>query len=213
LLRFDLIALNAPGFLLAITVHEFAHAYVAFRYGDPTAKDMGRLTLNPLPHLDLFGTIALFLIGFGWAKPVMVNPHNLKNPRKDNLWIALGGPVSNLITAFILGMLFRALGLFLPNTNTAQICMLMVVMAVRLNIILAAFNILPLPPLDGFHVLEGLVSNDVYLRLQNFGRYGSMVLLGLVLISSFANINIFGFLFNPFLAFFGGIFTGHNLAF
>jgi Zn-dependent protease len=213
LLRLETIALIAPGFLFAITVHEFAHAYVANRFGDPTAKDMGRLTLNPLPHLDIFGTIALFLIGFGWAKPVIVNPRNLQNPRKDNLWIALGGPVMNLITAFVLGMLFRALMPILPDNSTAQIFMTMLILAVRINIILAVFNLLPLPPLDGFHVVEGLVSNATYIRLQGFERYGSFVLLGLILISNFANINIFGHLFNPFLALFGGLFTGQNLAF
>lgn len=181
--------------------------------GDPTAKDMGRLTLNPLPHLDLFGTIAMLVLGFGWAKPVMVNPFNLKNPRQDNLWISLAGPASNLLSALIIGFLFRAGERFLGNSHTGELILLMFILAVRLNIILAIFNLIPIPPLDGYHILEGLVSNNAYLKLQRFEAAGSMILLGLVLVSSFANINIFGAIFNPFLALFGTIFTGHNLAF
>jgi Zn-dependent protease len=203
----------APAFLLAITVHEYAHAWMANRMGDPTAKEMGRLTLNPLPHLDLFGTIAMLILGFGWAKPVMVNPLNLKNPRQDNLWISLAGPVSNLLSALILGMLFRAGGHFLGLSHTGELILLMLLLAVRLNIILAIFNLLPIPPLDGYHVLEGLVSNNAYIKLQQFERAGSMILLGLVLVSSFARVNIFGAIFNPFLALFGMIFAGQSLAF
>jgi Zn-dependent protease len=207
------LALIAPAFLLAITVHECAHAWMANRMGDPTARDMGRLTLNPLPHLDLFGTIAILVLGFGWAKPVMVNPLNLKNPRRDNLWISLAGPVSNLLSALILGMLFRAGERFLGLSHSGELILLMLLLAVRLNIILAVFNLLPIPPLDGYHILEGLVSHRIYLRLQQFERAGSMVLLGLVLISSFARVNIFGAIFNPFLAIFGTIFAGQSLAF
>jgi Zn-dependent protease len=203
----------APAFLLAITVHECAHAWMANRMGDPTARDMGRLTLNPLPHLDLFGTIAMLVLGFGWAKPVMVNPYNLKNPRQDNLWISLAGPASNLMSALIIGILFRFGMRFLGDSNTGILLLKMLLLAVRLNIILAIFNLLPIPPLDGYHVLEGLVPNEMYLKLQQFEKAGSMVLLGLVLVSSFAQINIFGAIFNPFLALFGTIFAGQNLAF
>lgn len=203
----------APAFLLAITVHEYAHAWMANRMGDPTAKDMGRLTLNPLPHLDLFGTIAMLVLGFGWAKPVMVNPYNLKNPRQDNLWISLAGPASNLLSALILGMLFRAGEQFLGLSHTGELILLMLLLAVRLNIILAVFNLLPIPPLDGFHVLEGLVPQTTYTKLQQFEKAGSMILLGLVLVSSFAKVNIFGAIFNPFLALFGMIFAGQSLAF
>ena len=203
----------APAFLLAITVHECAHAWMANRMGDPTAKDMGRLTLNPLPHLDLFGTIAMLVLGFGWAKPVMVNPSNLKNPRQDNLWISLAGPVSNLLSALILGTLFRVGGQILGLSHTSELILLMLLLAVRLNIILAIFNLLPIPPLDGYHVLEGLVSHATYIKLQQFEKAGSMILLGLVLVSSFAKINIFGAIFNPFLTLFGTIFAGQSLAF
>jgi Zn-dependent protease len=212
-LKLEYLALSAPAFLLAITVHEYAHAYTANRFGDHTARDMGRLTLNPLPHLDLFGLIAMLFMGFGWAKPVMVNPHNLKDPRRDNLWISLAGPASNLGSALILGLIFRMLGPLLSSSNIGQLIIVMVLLAVRLNIILAIFNLLPIPPLDGYHVLEGLVSTETYVRMQAFESAGSMVLLGLVLVSSFARINIFGTIFNPFLALFGNLFVGQNLAF
>jgi Zn-dependent protease len=212
-LKLEYLALSAPAFLLAITVHECAHAWMANRMGDPTAKDMGRLTLNPFPHLDLFGTIAMLVLGFGWAKPVMVNPMNLKNPRQDNLWISLAGPASNILSALILGFLFRAGAQFLAFSQTGGLVLSMLLLAVRLNIILAIFNLLPIPPLDGYHILEGLVSHDTYLKLQRFESAGSIILLGLVLVSSFARINIFGTIFNPFLAIFGTIFAGQNLAF
>ncbi len=212
-MKLEYIALSAPAFLLAITVHEFSHAYMAYRFGDPTAKNMGRLTLNPLPHLDIFGTIALFLIGFGWAKPVMVNPHNLKNPRKDNLWIALGGPASNLLSALILGLLFRVLEPILSPIDFGQILMVMLLLAVRLNIILAVFNLLPIPPLDGYHILEGVVSSETYIKMQAYEQFGSIILLGLIMISSFADLNIFSALFSPFLRILGSLFAGRNLAF
>jgi Zn-dependent protease len=212
-LQLEYLALSAPAFLLAITVHECAHAYTADRFGDHTARDMGRLTLNPLPHLDIFGLIAMLFMGFGWAKPVIVNPYNLKNPRQDNLWISIAGPASNLASAFILGAFFRFLGPLLSSSSTGQLILVMLILAVRLNIILAIFNLLPIPPLDGFHVLEGLVSTETYIRLKSFESAGSMVLLGLILVSSFAKINIFGAIFNPFLGLFGYLFAGQSLAF
>ncbi len=199
--------------MLAITVHEFSHGYVAYRMGDSTAKDMGRLSFNPLVHLDLFGVLALLFIGFGWAKPVPVNPYNLANPRRDNLWIALAGPASNFITAFIFGMLFRLLGPLLVHSEMGQIILTMIFLAVWINLILTIFNLLPIPPLDGFHILEGLVSYETYMKLQVFKSMGSMILLGLIILSSFTGAGFFRIIFNPFLAIFGSLFTGQNLAF
>ena len=205
--------LLAPAFLLAITIHEFSHGYIAFKLGDNTAKDAGRLSLNPLVHLDLFGLLALVFIGFGWAKPVPVNPFNLANPRRDNLWIALAGPVSNFISAFVFGLLFRVLVPILGNTGVGQVILTMIFLAVWINLILTIFNLLPIPPLDGFHILEGLVSYETYQKLQAYERMGPMILLGLIVISSFSGIGIFRIIFNPFLAIFGSLFTGQNLSF
>ncbi len=203
------IILLAPPFLLAITVHEFSHGYIAYRLGDSTARDMGRLTFNPIAHIDLFGLLALFFIGFGWAKPVPVNPHNLANPRQDNLWISLAGPVSNFISAFLFGLLYP----ILPDSGISAIILGMIFFGVWINLILTIFNLLPIPPLDGFHILEGLVSTDTYVALQPLKRFGPMILLGLIIISSFTGLGIFRMIFNPFLAVFGSLFTGQSLAF
>jgi Zn-dependent protease len=207
------IILLAPAFLLAITVHEFSHGYIAYRLGDPTAKDAGRLTFNPVAHLDLFGTLALLFIGFGWAKPVPVNPYNFADPRKDNLWVALAGPASNFISAFAFGMLFRASSPFLSGFQVGQVILTMIYLAVWINLILTVFNLLPIPPLDGFHILEGLVSHEIYIKLQELSRYGSMILIGLILFSVFAHVPIFGIIFGPFLKVFGALFTGQSFAF
>lgn len=209
----DRLILLAPAFLFAITIHEFSHGYIAYRLGDPTAKDHGRLTLNPLAHLDIFGTLALLFIGFGWAKPVPVNPYNLANPRRDHLWIALAGPASNFVCAFAFGTLFRISSPFLSQSSTGQIVLTMIFMAVWINLILTVFNLLPIPPLDGFHILEGLVSHDMYLRLQTIERIGPMLLFGLIIISSFSGIGIFKYIFSPFLTVFGTLFTGHQFGF
>lgn len=211
--NFEKLILLAPVFLLAITVHEFSHGYIAYRLGDPTAKNAGRLTFNPLSHLDLFGTLAIIFIGFGWAKPVPVDPRNFTNPRKDNLWVALAGPVSNFISAFVFGLMFRLSAPILAGSQIGEVALSMIYLAVWINLILTIFNLLPIPPLDGFHILEGLVSNEMYLQLQTFVRFGPMILLGLILVSSFSGFHIFAMIFGPFVNLFGSIFTGQNFGF
>jgi len=213
MINIERLVLLAPAFLLAITVHEFSHGYIANRLGDPTAKNAGRLSFNPLVHLDLFGVMALLFIGFGWAKPVPVNPLNLANPRRDNLWISLAGPVSNFLSAFVFGLIFRVLSPVLISSDIGIIALNMLFVAVWINLILTIFNLLPIPPLDGFHILEGLVSYENYIKLQAFSRYGHFILLGLIMFSVITRIHIFGILFNPFLAIFGSLFTGQHLAF
>ncbi|HBC45965.1 MAG TPA: site-2 protease family protein [candidate division Zixibacteria bacterium] len=200
-----------PPFLLAISFHESAHAYIAYRFGDPTARDMGRITLNPLPHIDILGLIMLMTVHFGWAKPVMINPFNLRNPRKDNLWISLAGPVSNLILAIISAAVFRILAPFLVTTNGGLFFLQMIMMSVTLNIVLMVFNLFPLPPLDGFHILEGLVSTDMYVKLQQVQQVGPMILFGLILLSYFTRINIFSTIFNPIVRVLGGFLLGASV--
>ncbi len=207
------LVLLAPVFLLAITVHEFSHGYIAYRLGDPTAKMAGRLTFNPLAHLDLFGTLAIIFIGFGWAKPVPVDPRNFANPRKDNLWVALAGPVSNFITAFVFGLIFRLFSPLLAGSQVGEIILMMIYLAVWINLILTIFNLLPIPPLDGFHILEGLVSTETYVKMQPFVRYGPMILIGLILLSSFGGFHFFAIVFGPFVQLFGSLFTGQNFGF
>jgi Zn-dependent protease len=197
-----------PPFLLAISFHESAHGYVANRFGDPTAKNMGRITLNPLPHIDIVGLLLLLFVHFGWAKPVPVNPYNLKNPIKDNLWIALAGPASNLILAVISAIAFRVMLPFLGYSNGGMFFLTMIELSVSLNIVLMVFNLFPLPPLDGFHILEGLVSTEMYIKLQRLQQIGPMILLGLILVSNFAHLNIFGAIFGPVVRVLGGILLG-----
>ena len=174
----------APPLLLALTLHEYAHGYVAYRLGDPTARDAGRLTLNPLSHLDPIGTIAFFFIKFGWAKPVPVNPYYFKNPRKDMLWVALAGPVTNLALAIGSAILLKAListATVLPYSTMLEAILVplynMLVASVWINLVLCIFNFLPIPPLDGGRILTGLLPEDLARTYASFERYGFIVIL------------------------------------
>lgn len=174
----------AVAILIAITVHEFSHAAAAYYLGDSTAKDEGRLTLNPFAHLDLWGTLLLFLAGFGWGKPVPFNPYNLRNPKYGAALISLAGPASNLVMVIIFSLILKfvypVLGLGSGNGLFQFLYFLIVI-----NAILMAFNLLPIPPLDGskllFAVLPPSMSNvQVFLE-----RYGLFVLIGLVFFGGF----------------------------
>jgi len=174
----------APPLLMALTLHEFAHGYVAYRLGDPTAKTLGRLTLNPLKHLDPIGTLAFFLIKFGWAKPIPVNPNYLKNPKQDMLWVALAGPVTNLILAIASALLAKGLWLFaamIPYSATAEAFLVpinaMLIASVWINLVLCIFNFLPIPPLDGSRILAGLLPNDLARSYIKVERYGFIIIL------------------------------------
>ena len=173
-----------PPILLALTVHEFAHGYVAYRFGDPTARDQGRLTLNPLKHLDPLGTVAFFLIKIGWAKPVPVNPGYFRDPKKDMLWVALAGPAVNLILA-ILSALCVKIVLFIASitpesalANAIFIPLIQVLAAsVWINLVLCVFNFLPIPPLDGSKILYGLLPPDMARSYASVERYGFVIIL------------------------------------
>jgi Zn-dependent protease len=204
-------ALFIPPFLLAISFHESAHAYVAWRFGDPTARDMGRITLNPLPHIDILGLFVLLIAHFGWAKPVPVNPYNLKNPIKDNLWIALAGPASNLILAIISAIVFRIVAPFLQYSAAGGFILTMILLSVSLNLVLMTFNLFPIPPLDGFHILEGLVSTEMYIKLQRLEQIGPIILLIIIMASNFGHLNIFGAIFNPVVGTLGGLLLGRPI--
>ncbi len=174
----------APPLLFALTFHEFAHGYVAWRFGDPTAKDAGRLTLNPLSHLDPIGTIAFFFIKFGWAKPVPVNPIYFKNPKRDMLWVALAGPVTNLILAVLSAFIIKsiwALATMLPYSPLAEAILVplsrMLIASVWINLVLCIFNFLPIPPLDGSRILTGLLPDDLARSYMQIERYGFIIIL------------------------------------
>lgn len=204
----------APPIFLALTFHEFAHAFVANRLGDPTAKQMGRLSLNPLVHLDLLGTAMLFIANIGWAKPVPVNPIAFRNPKRDLLWVSLAGPGSNLLLAFIFGLACRALGIeSLQNTGVgvAGIINFLIGYTVVINIVLAIFNILPIPPLDGSKILMGIVPEKYEEQFAPLMRYGPTVLIALIAVGFIAKVPILWKIIDPFVTFFSYIFAGANL--
>ena len=208
--------LIAPPILIALTFHECAHAYVAYRCGDNTAKQLGRLSLNPLRHLDPLGTIMIFLVHFGWAKPVPVNPYRLKNPKKDMLWISAAGPLANILLALASGLLLRLLFAMggTPGSHTSiamELFIFMVIMSLQINLALAIFNILPIAPLDGSKILFGLLPAGFAKFMAVLERYGPFVLLGLIIIGRGTDVSILGALIWPFVDYFSKLFAGISL--
>lgn len=177
--------------LFSLTLHEFMHGYVAYRCGDPTAKYAGRLTLNPIPHLDLFGTLMLMFGPIGWAKPVPINPNYFRVPRRDDILVSLAGVVSNFTLAALLCLVFRGLiaADYQPQSPVGNVLFIMLLLGIFINFALCFFNLLPIAPLDGHHVVRELLHGEARARFQEFSRYGPIILLGLVLLSR-------GFLFN-----------------
>ncbi|MDR0221133.1 MAG: site-2 protease family protein [Lachnospiraceae bacterium] len=171
------ILLRLPALCIAFTVHEVAHGYTAYRLGDQSAKRDGRLSLNPLKHIDPLGMICLLLFRFGWAKPVMVNPLNLKKPKRDMAIIALAGPLSNVALAVVAVLLWYPIGIRLSGGLGWSLASEFIL----LNLSLAVFNLLPVPPLDGSKVFTAFMSERDYFRFQErFDRYGFFVLLVLI---------------------------------
>jgi Zn-dependent protease len=168
-------------FLVSLTVHEYAHAWTAYRYGDDTAARMGRLTLNPLAHISLLGTIIMpLIVHFGWAKPVPVNFAVLT--RNQMLKVALAGPVSNLLLAVVLTILFH----LLPWHILPALIAFLLLFAIGANIILAIFNLIPIPPLDGSRIVDAtLTSPQAVAAYRGFSQYGMLVLIGLVYFRGF----------------------------
>ena len=164
---------------LAMSFHEWAHAYSAYKLGDPTAKNLGRLTLDPSKHVDLWGLLLFIVFGIGWAKPVVVNPRNFKNYRRDDVIVSLSGPFSNLILAFI----FTGIFYFVPFCDAWYVELMS--MLISMNISFALFNIIPLPPLDGFHVVTSIFVKKRYRVVEFLQQYGQIILL-LVIVTGVA---------------------------
>lgn len=166
-------------FVVALTFHECSHALAAYKLGDPTARNMGRLTLNPLKHLDLMGTLLLLLVGFGWAKPVPVNPRNYRNPKRDDIIVSLAGITSNILLAFLATPIYMLT--IKHGSNIALIVSWFIYAFIQTNIVLALFNLIPISPLDGSHVLEDLLmpvcGPKPFLWLRQYGRYLLIVVL------------------------------------
>jgi len=187
--------------VIALTVHEFAHGFVSYRLGDRTAQFDGRLSFNPMKHIDPIGFLLIVLVGFGWAKPVMVNPRNLRKPKRDMALISAAGPVSNFILAFV-ALLFMhpllTLGIGLDWAIGGVFVMYYVIMflitLIGMNIMLGVFNLLPLPPLDGSKILAVFLPNHLYWRYTGF-HHGFIILLVLII----APGNILGRILSPFI--------------
>ena len=182
---FMVIGIGLVGLVIGFTVHEFSHALTAHGEGDETARRMGRLTFNPIKHIDPLGFVLLLVVGFGWAKPVQVDPYNLRHGRLGMSWVALAGPLSNFVLAFLLCLVFR-FDLLPLQTDVNRLDTLTeflgyaLFLTIFFNFILGIFNLIPLPPLDGSKVIGGLLPNALYHSYLQFERYGWIPLIALV---------------------------------
>lgn len=180
--------------LVGITIHEFAHAWMADRSGDPTPRLDGRLSLNPFVHLDLLGTVFLLLVGFGWGKPVVINPRNFRH-RKDELKVAIAGITANIILAFLLAIPIR-IALMQGHTIDSSVFLSFLNIIVDINLVLAAFNILPIFPLDGSHFVEYYLGGEAVVTYRQMGPF---ILLGLIIYGQFTGNSILFMIMEPIL--------------
>ena len=182
----------APAAIIGLTVHEFAHAYTAYKLGDNTAKLDGRLTINPLKHIDWLGFFLIVIAGFGWAKPVIFNPDNLKNKHRDEILISIAGPISNFIIAvlfFIIARLLYSIEFFQVSGLGLQTINLIVIWGV-INFGLFVFNLIPIPPLDGSHIYLTYLKDINPKLMMNMYKWGTFVLFAIIISENQFNINI-----------------------
>ncbi|MCO1599979.1 site-2 protease family protein [Desulfosporosinus nitroreducens] len=180
-LNITTIIANIPALMIGFAFHEFAHAWVADRLGDPTPRSQGRLTLNPFVHLDLFGTLMALIYRFGWAKPVMTNPHYYRgDKRRGQMLVSLAGSIMNLIVAFVVMLLWYLTMLGVQGSQWSDVISLVFYSAVWMNLGLGIFNLLPIPPLDGFGVLRGILPERYDPQLQLIEQYGMIILIVLL---------------------------------
>lgn len=184
-------------FVVAIAIHEFMHAFTAYRLGDPTAARLGRVTLNPVAHFDPFGFLFTVLLVLGiapiaWGKPVPVNPGNFRNPKRGMLLVAAAGPLSNLVQAVIFALILR-----FATESWSPAVLTLLDTGVDINILLAVFNLIPIPPLDGHKILTGLLPDFWYPVLAPMEQYGFAILLLFIFLPSFLGVNILGAIATP----------------
>ena len=182
---------SLPAIIIGLTIHEFMHAWTSFKLGDPTARDQGRLTLNPIKHIDLLGFFFLIVAGFGWAKPVSFTRANLLHPRRDVALIAAAGPMSNLLLALTVSVLLRPILLAFPFTGDPAytIFLNILIYGAYINYGLFVFNLIPIPPLDGSHILFSAIEIRPETEAKLY-RYGTFALFGILFIESRVNIDI-----------------------
>ena len=197
----EVLLLLIPVLLFSLCFHEFSHAYAANKLGDNTSTLLGRLSLNPFVHLDLFGSIMILFVGFGWAKPVPVDSRHLGNPRIDMMKVAFAGPASNLLLALISGTIIRATG-YMGSITT------MLVMFTQINIMLAVFNMIPISPLDGSQIFSGFMVRKNPEMVYKLQIYGPQILMGLILFGMFTRISPIWWVMRPFVDFFMFLFAG-----
>jgi len=191
--------------MFALSFHEFAHAWMASKCGDNTAARMGRLTLNPMAHLDMMGSMMILFVGFGWAKPVPVDGRNLKNPRVDMMKVAAAGPLSNLLLAMLAGMVFRLLN---GTGLLSESIYLLILYFTQINIALAVFNLIPVAPLDGSQIFSAYLMRKNPQLAWKIQSYGPQVLFGLILFGYITGFSILWLFMRPFVNFFMLLFLG-----
>lgn len=196
-----------PGVIIGLSFHEFAHAWTAYKLHDPTPKMQGRVTINPMAHIDWLGFVALLFCGFGWGRPVEINPSNFRNRRRDDLIVSAAGVVMNLIIAVVFGFVAKfmlmGLGNAINGTGFAYIAWQMVMYIIMINLVLMIFNLIPVPPLDGFQIvgeLFNLKSTEIYWKLY---QYGTLILLALII------FNVTSMIISPCVNTLFGLITNH----
>lgn len=195
------ILLRLPIIFIAITVHEYAHGYAALKMGDPTAKLSGRLSMNPLAHMDIVGALSMLIFGFGWARPVPINPNNFKNHKKGTVIVSLAGPISNLFLAFLGSVLygiFRRIGFGNFSSQFSEIFYGLLAQLILLNVCFGIFNLVPFPPLDGAKIVGAFLPYKTYFKIMQYERYAFPILIVLMYLGIFDKI--LGVLITPIVS-------------
>ena len=195
-----------PVLLMSLTIHEFSHGYVAYLLGDDTAKRAGRLTLNPISHIDPFGLLMLFIAHIGWAKPVPINPHNFQNYKRDTAITAAAGPAANFMIALILAFIFNKM-----KFNVNPYLVSMIYYGILINLALGIFNLLPIPPMDGSKILGGFLSDEAYYKFTAQERKGAQILMIIFVVSFVFKLNIIGRIIIPPINFLMNLLVGSGL--